>query len=100
MTKFYNISFWAHTVTRHSQGFTLNLALDCASKHFSQQDFVDTLLSWESQIEPWAQASSNSSDVGGSGPLDHTITEARVVEDDLLKKSVPERDGFDGVTLV
>merc|ERR1719326_2823978 len=53
MTKFYNISFWAHTITRHSQTFELNMALDCASKHLPQADFVDTLLSWEATIEPW-----------------------------------------------
>jgi len=102
MTKSYNISFWAHTITRHSQTFSLNLALDCASKHFSFEDFVDTLLKWEAQIEPWAAVSPSpmSSDAGGSGPLDTTIQEVHVDEDSLLKKSVPERAGFEGVALV
>jgi len=99
MTKFYNISFWAHTITRHSQTFTLNLALDCAAKHFPRVDFVDTLLSWESQIEPWALTTAPS-DGGGSGPLDRSIKELLVSKDDLLNSSVPKRDGFDGVTLV
>lgn len=99
MTKFYNITFWAHTITRHSQTFSLNLALDCAAKHFSQVDFVDTLLNWESQIEPWRLAA-NSSGAGGSGPLDRSIEEVLVEEDDLLNSSVPKRDGFNGTALV
>jgi len=100
MTKSFNITFWAHTITRHSQTFTLNMALDCAAKHFSQVDFVNTLLSWESQIEPWRLTTDSSDDEGGSGPLDRSIEEVLVKEDDLLNSSVPKRHGFDGAALV
>mmetsp|Transcript_147523 Transcript_147523/g.268983 ORF Transcript_147523/g.268983 Transcript_147523/m.268983 type:complete len:240 (+) Transcript_147523:32-751(+) len=89
----YNISFWGHTVTRHSQVFTLNLALDCASKHFAFPDFVEMLFTWESTVEPWTESKDPFS--GKS-----TFTEKYVDETSLLEKSVPSRLGWNGIEVI